>query len=175
MKRTALILLPLVLFFVNLSAAMDRTAGIGFRGTFWNMDNSSNSIRISNRPGFEAEYDLGGGGGYLFMFSRMNENMFLELTLGAVGQLESHQEFGWGEEVDVNAVTPLLIGFRTDLLPVESRSALNPYIAAGLGPYWFSDVYVREEFMLPAQEVNVRTKARLGAYAGGGMNFMFTD
>ncbi|MDZ7721736.1 MAG: hypothetical protein U5R06_02640 [candidate division KSB1 bacterium] len=175
MKRTAFLMLLALLYFVNPCTGMDRTAGIGFRGTFWNMDNSANSVSISNRPGYQAEYDLGGGGGYLFMFSRLNENMFLELTLGAVGKLESHQQYGWGEEVDVNAVTPLLLGFRTDLLPFDSRSALQPYAAAGMGPYWFSDVYVRDDYMIPEEQVDVRTKARLGGYAGGGINFMFTD
>lgn len=175
MKRTAFFLLPVLLFFVQQIFGMDRTAGIGVRGTFWNMGHASNSVHVSNQAGLEAEYDIGGGGGYLFMFSRLNDNMFLELTLGAVGRVESQQNYGWGEEVDVNAVTPLLLGFRTDLLPVENRSAMQPYIAAGMGPYWFSDVYVKNDYLMPEEQVDVRTKARLGAYAGGGVNFMFTD
>ena len=174
MKRTAHILLLVLMLFVQQAFSMNRISGIGFRGTFWNMDNSTQSVRVSSAHGYEAEYDLGGGGGYFFMFSRLNDNLFLELTLGAVGQLQSHQEFGWGEEVDVNAVTPLLLGIRTDLLPIDNQSALQPYVSGGMGPYWFSDVYVKDNYFMP-EEVDIRTRARLGGYAGAGMNFMFTD
>lgn len=178
MKRTALfsafVVLLTVFFSVQTSMANNRKAGIGFRGTHWKMSASSDMVHVTAQP-HQANVDLGNGGGYLYFFSRINDNTFMELTLGAVGKVKTHNEYFWGEEVDVNAVTPVLLGFRHDLMSYDTNSSLLPYFTLGVGPYWLNDIYVKDDYFGVEEEVQIKTTAKIGGYAGGGVNFMFTD
>ncbi len=179
MKRSAfaahLFVLLASVFFVQTAAAdANRTAGIGIRGSMWKMGAPENIVHVTTMPA-QASVDVGSGGGYLFFFSRISDATWLEFNLGAVGKVESQSEYFWGEEVDVDAVTPVLLGFRHDLFSYDTRSSLIPYISFGLGPYWFNDVYVRSDQSGYDNEVLVKTKAKIGGYAGGGVNFGLTS
>ena len=176
MKRTGIYLVLLFSFaFVQLANAYEgRTTGIGVRGTFWKPRSGDNWVHINTTHDY-SQVDVGDGGGYVYLFSRLDDNSFVELTFGAVGHVESVNEDMFNTEVDVNAVTPLLLGLRHELFDAYSRTALQPYVAGGVGPYWFSDIFVRDNSMSFDEEVSVSTTAKFGGYLGGGFNFMLTD
>ncbi len=152
--------------------AQARSTGIGLRGTYWNMNNDPAQVIVTNHDGYSS-VDVGNGGGWIFFFSRVDAQTFFEFSLGAVGNVKSETYDGFRENVDVTAVTPVLLGFRHNLFSVYSQSALQPYIAYGAGPYWLHDITVRER--LYGDEAVVKSKIKPGAYAGGGMNFMLAS
>ena len=177
MKRATLyfsLLLVLAFCVQPAMAGNNSKAGIGFRGTSWKMGNRSELVHVKTQPP-NAQVDVGSGGGYLYFFSRVSDATWMEFTLGAVGKVESQYDYFGGSEVDVNAVTPVLLGFRHDLFAYDSYSSLIPYLALGVGPYWFNDIYVKEDYFGVEGEVEVKAKPTLGGYAGGGVNFMLTD
>jgi hypothetical protein len=152
----------------------NRKAGIGFRGAHWKMSNDPATVHVSTDPD-QAYVDVGSGGGYLYFFSRVSDASWLEFQLGAMGEVETHTEYFYGDETDVNAVTPVLLGLRHDLFSYDTESSLIPYISLGVGPYWFNDIYVKTEYFGFENETEIRTKAKMGGYAGGGVNFMMTS
>lgn len=176
MKRTTVffMLLATVVFVQSAFGGNNRKAGIGFRGTHWKMDNNPSTVHVVANPA-QAQVDVGSGGGYFYFFSRVGDATWMEFTMGAVGEVETHNEYFWGDEVDVKAVTPVLLGFRHDLFSYDTESSLIPYFTFGAGPYWFNDIYVKSDAFGMEEEVEVKTKAKLGGYAGGGVNFMFTS
>jgi hypothetical protein len=172
-KMLALMIATLAaLFSYSSVSAQVRSTGIGLRGTYWNMNNGPAHVIVTHHDDFSA-VDIGNGGGWLFLFSRIDEQTFFEFSLGAVGSVESVSSNGFRDNVNVTAVTPVLLGFRHNLFSMRSRSALQPYIAYGAGPYWLHDIKVREDFY--GDEALVKSKLKPGAYAGGGMNFMATS
>jgi len=178
MKRQTLIALAAVtatlaaLSSYSSVSAQVRSTGIGLRGTYWNMNNRPAHVIVTNHDDFSA-VEVGNGGGWIFLFSRIDEQTFFEFSLGAIGSVESVSHDGFRNDVNVTAVTPVLLGFRHNLFSMRSRSALQPYIAYGAGPYWLHDIKVRED--LYEDEAIVKSKLKPGAYAGGGMNFMATS
>jgi hypothetical protein len=163
-------LAPLSLY--SSAPAQVRSTGIGLRGTYWNMNNGPAQVIVTNHDGYNA-VDVGNGGGWIFFFSRVDAQTFFEFSLGAVGSVKSETYDGFNENVDVTAVTPVLLGFRHNLFSMYSQSALQPYLAYGAGPYWLHDISVHERFY--GDEVVVKSKIKPGAYAGGGMNFMMAS
>ena len=178
MKRThhlALFVLLAILFCVQTAMANNnRKAGIGFRAAHWRMSDTPATIEVTTSP-YQSHVDVGSGGGYLTFFSRVSDASWIEFNLGAVGRVETHDEYFFGEETDVNAVMPVLLGLRHDLFSYSTQSSLIPYIALGVGPYFFNDVYVKTEYFGVASKAQVKTKGKMGGYAGGGLNFMMTD
>ena len=153
-------------------SAQGRSTGIGLRGTYWNMNNGPAHVIVRNHDDFSA-VDVGNGGGWIFLFSRIDEQTFFEFSLGAIGSVESVSHNDFSNDINVTAVTPVLLGFRHNLFSMRSRNALQPYIAYGAGPYWLHDIKVREDFY--EDEAIVKSRLKPGAYAGGGMNFMATS
>lgn len=149
-----------------------RSSGISLRGTYWNMNNEPTRIRVGHYEN-ESCVSTGGGGAWVTFFSRMNENLFLELTFGAAAAVEAQKSSMFEEKVDVAAITPILLGFRQELFSPGNQSTLRPYMAFGAGPYWVSDIVtVNTNF---EEEVSINTELIRGAYAGGGFNFMVSS
>lgn len=174
MRKDLFLLLALFICVQTAMANNNRKAGISFRGTHWRMSSDPATVQVSTNPN-QAMVDVGSGGGYLTFFSRVSDASWVEFSLGAVGEVETHNEYFYGDETKVNAVTPVLLGLRHDLFSYDTQSALIPYIAVGVGPYWFNDIYVKTEYFGPENETEVRTKAKIGGYAGGGVNFMIAS
>lgn len=176
MKRNSILLLTFVLT-GGLSDSLRaqpgaRTTGIGIRGTFWNMDNFHARIHVID----DVEYgniSVGGGGGWLYFFSRMNDYTFLEFGLGAIGTIEAESHFRSGEQLDIQGIIPLVLGLRHQLVGPTSQSALQPYLQFGGGPYWLTWVSGRETAF--GDEFVVNTQLKPGAYAGGGLYFMLSS
>lgn len=145
-----------------------KSAGIGVRTTFWNFAHEGTWIHVEN-PGMRTEVNVGGAGGHLYLLSRLNETMWMELSLGGIGTVESKTSNYIEEKVDVSAITPLLLGLRFHLLPPTSQSGLKPYLSCGVGPYWLSDITIRDGLF--EEEVRTTWTVTRGGYLGGGADF----
>ena len=173
MKVVTIVTAFILLFTVNLFAQRKvKSTGIGLRVTHWKMTNDQTRIIVSDY-GSRSSVETGSGGVWLYLLSRMNHNTLFELSLGAVGKVEEETYYYTHSDVDVFAVTPILLGLRFELMSPESRSALQPYLSLGGGPYWFSNVSVKERMY--EDEVKVETKLKRGGYLGGGVNFLLSD
>ena len=172
--RALFVLLGLLFCVQTAMANNNRKVGIGFRGTHWRMSDSPASVQVSTSP-YQSTVDVGSGGGYLFFFSRVSDASWIEFSVGGVGKVETHSEYFYGEETDVNAVTPVLLGLRHDLFSYDTQSSLIPYVTFGVGPYFFNDIHVESEYFGYESEAEVKTKAKMGGYAGGGLNFMLAS
>lgn len=150
-----------------------RAAGIGFRGTYWRANSSGSQFRVVSDPS-SSSVDVGGGGGWLYFFSRVDNDWIFEFSLGAVGKTRVKESTFTGKKVDVDAIISVLFGLRHELISIYNPSALRPYLQFGAGPYWLSDVTVRTQYDLE-EDVWVHSHVKAGGYAGGGMNFMFTS
>lgn len=150
-----------------------KNAGIGFRGTYWDMNESSNIVTVRTWP-HRTHVDVGNGGFWLYFFSRLDDNTFLEFSLGAVGRVESESRSFAGQETDINAVFPVVLGWRHMLVGPYHRGALQPYIAFGGGAYWLANINVFENDF--EEEVTVvDSDLKSGGYLGAGLNFMLSS
>jgi len=174
LKSVAILVVLFLFTSVGLAGQTDvKSTGIGFRGTYWKMAENQDLVSVSNHFG-NTSVNVGSGGGWLYLFSRVNDYMFFEVTLGTVGSVdEETYYYETNTKVDVFAVTPILLGVRYDLLSAENQSGLRPYISFGGGPYWISTVSVRETAF--DEEVTVSTEFNRGGYVGAGVNFMLAS
>ncbi len=172
--RTILNVIALSLFLVGASYSDEpvRYVGIGVRATYMNFSNTVSEIRVIDY-GRETHVNAGGAGGCLYLFSRIDDNTFVELSFGTVGKVEQETENWYGESMEAEAITPLLIGLKYNLLHHQNPSGFQPYIAFGAGPYWITHVIAREDFF--EEEVTLKTESNRGGYLGGGFNFMLTN
>jgi outer membrane protein W len=145
-----------------------RSTGIGFRGSLWDGKGQSSLVTVDNAVA-RTEVNAGGGGS-LFLFSRMSDNTFLEITLGSYGTAQTRQTNWSQENVDVNAVTYGTVGLKQELFSLRNPSTLRPYLTVGAGPYWIHNVAVQTNDY--DEHVAVNSKGRKGGYLGGGFNFM---
>jgi outer membrane protein W len=105
----------------------------------------------------------------------MNDNWFAELGLGAIGKVEARNNYFSDANVHVSAMNPLCFGLRYELFSIDNRSAFQPYITGGAGPYWISDILVKENNFGEDEQVSAKTDLLKGGYAGAGLNFALTS
>ena len=82
-RKTMLSSILLCMFCFSLIAEAGikpRSAGIGFRGTFWRFNNDKPGFAVSNSPS-HTEVNVGGGGGWLYLFSRIDNDWIFEFSL----------------------------------------------------------------------------------------------
>lgn len=153
-----------------------RKTGIGFRGGYWDMNDPSYEVRIHTDRFETTRIHAGGGGGWLFVFSRISPQDFVEFSFGGAGHAETLDKWS-EEEVEVNAVTPLLLGLRHELFGGPRRADFYPYVTAGAGPYWIHHVLVEEKYGFDDRYETIETDSdvHFGGYLGAGMNFMLTS
>jgi len=169
----AILMTLLNLSFTELFAQSEvKSTGIGVRGSYWKMSNKPTQIVVKNY-GEDATVNIGGAGGWLYLFSRINYNLSLELSVGATARVEEETNDYHNTEADVFTIMPVLLGLRYDLFSPQNRTSLQPYIAFGAGPYWMTNVFVKEQF--DEEEVTLNTDLERGGYVGGGFNFMLSD
>lgn len=174
MKRTMLILIALG-FFLNAQASLiPRAAGIGVRGAYRSMNDKTQGVHVY-ADGSKAQLDVGGGGFWVFFYSRLSERNVIQMHIGAVGKVNSHIETSAGEATDVTAIPSVLFGLQHDLFSINRNQALQPYLSFGAGPYWISDIKAIESHDSSVQHATVSTSAQMGGYLGGGANFMLTS
>jgi hypothetical protein len=154
----------------ELAAQRGRANGIGLRASYWNVGNQSVRWNLSER---ESTFDISGVGGWLNYFSRVSDHWYLDFNLGAIARLKGEETPGANANVEVSVLVPFLFGARYDLLPTRVSSAFQPYLAAGLGPYWNSSLTVQDE--ITTEEISGEAKLQLGSYAGGGLNLVMAS
>jgi len=163
-----------VISFHNIQAGdVVRSAGIGVRGSYWKISDTGQKFTVKTNPNY-TEANVGGGGGGIYFLSRMDRHWLAEVSLGAVGQVETRVAHRDGEDVHVSAVTPLLLGFRNDLFASRNQRPIQPYLSFGAGPYWFSEITSHEDFWETETEATIHSKIKAGGYLGGGLNFMLS-
>lgn len=149
-----------------------RSTGVGLRGTYWNMSKDRTIVRV-NDFGESATVNFGGAGCWLYLFSRMNETMFLEISIGAIGTVVGEKNNEIDDNIDATAMIPLLIGLRYNLMSPLNNSSIQPYFTFGAGPFWIMTAKVRD---LPeTEEVTLINDFERDAYLGGGFDFMLTS
>jgi len=166
-------LIILVLNFATMAQEPMKSSGIGLRGSFYRMTGATSQIVIKDHD-YYSSVNLGGFGASLFLFSRLNETLWLEITMGAIGRVNAEQQYYDENEVDVTAINPLLLGIRYQPMVNQIQSNLSPYVSMGGGPYWISDIHVSER-NYGDDEVNINTYVKHGGYLGGGLNFGVSD
>jgi len=169
-KTIFFIIISILIMGTDLQAQTEKSsAGMTFRFSFWNMGNESNFLRYTAHDGHE-HIETSGAGGWITFFSRISDTWEFELSLGAFGKVNS--EYGvFGDDENVTAVIPVLFGVRRDFLSTNNSSALRPYVSFGGGPYWITDVQTKDNF----NTEEVISSIKPGAYAGGGLNFLFSQ
>ncbi|MFQ5630504.1 MAG: hypothetical protein ACE5I1_17160, partial [bacterium] len=150
-----------------------RNAGIGFRGTYWDMNETDNLVTVRTWPN-RTYVDVGNGGFWLYFFSRLDDNTFLEFSLGAVGRVENETATFEGEQTDIMAVFPVVLGWRHNLTGPHNHGALQPYLSFGGGAYWLANISVYDSDF-EDEVVVMDSQLKSGGYLGGGLNFMLSS
>lgn len=148
-----------------------RNNGGGLSVGYWNMNNRA--LRFSSSAG-QSSFDLSGVGVWVNYFSRLTPHWYLDFSLGAFASAQGEQtNFETVENVDATAVIPFVFGLRYNLLPPRLTTSFQPYLKAGLGPYWTSSFQITEA--ATGEETNFEGKMQSGACAGGGINFILSN
>lgn len=175
-KKFVNVILLLMIILFSLSATAQETiksTGIGLRGSYYKMSTRPTQVTVINY-GEYTQANVGGGGGWLYLYSRINPNMLIECSIGAVGKVEEQSfDYNCDNEVNVQAMIPLLAGLRLELLSPTNQSAIRPYLSIGAGSYWVTDVFVVEHII--AEEVTVKTSEFRGGYLGAGLDFRLCE
>jgi hypothetical protein len=151
-----------------------RPHGIGIRPSFWNMSDHTFHFSLSTSPGKTGgQVSVSGIGSWIYFFSRLNQNLFMQFEMGAVATAYSEGEDLLQSNTNVSTMIPLLIGLRYDLLSGRSASKLQPYLAVGAGPYWSTAFTVQSKNL--QEEIVGDSKMQYGGYIGGGVHLLLTD
>ena len=157
---------------IELNAQEQRSAGIGIRTSYWDMAGVENRIVAHSHDGV-AWIDAGGSGGHLYLLSRISEWLMLELNFGSAGSVKGAQRWYDGNEYDVNAVIPITLGVRYDLVSPRHRGVARPYLAGGIGPYIIAKASVHQNWF--EDEGVGEWDAHKGAYLGAGLDYRLTS
>ncbi len=153
-----IIIISLSLFFFvsdSVGSVMSRSSGFGLRVYRWMSAKSSNEY--DQGPFVQVEEYKS-----LYIFSRLQGNLFLETTLG--GMIEISREMSNGNE-EYGNLGAFLFGLRYDLPRARSDSKYKPYMSLGAGTYWTT-----VERHVNYDSIMKETDAKLGLYFGGGLN-----
>jgi len=149
-----------------------KSTGIVLRGSYWHTGKQSSFVSVSNSWNNES-IDIGHGGAWLCILSRISNNSYLEFAIGAIGQIKVESENFYREEVDIDGVTPILLGIRRHFKLFNSKSTFQPYLSCGAGPYWLYETTVTEDLI--DTEVSIKSEIQPGIFVGAGYDIMFSD
>lgn len=156
------------------SQGISRSKGLGFRVSFWNITGKPTKISVLNETG-QAQVDLSGAGAGFYFFSRAYSNWFFELSLSAIGGVQTEVKGIASSDIDVDAIVPLLLGLRYDVFANRFQGSLHPYLAGGGGPYWATSVEAENRFGDTISRETVQSSLDYGYYLGGGVNWILTS
>jgi outer membrane protein W len=148
-----------------------RSTGLGLRGAFWKINNHSGGVLVKDQAGMSSSVDVEGFGVDLIFFSRLHRNWFLESSIGALARVHEKETGLFEDVVDVSTMIPFLVGMRYDVLTGRIQSAIQPYVCAGVGTYWFVQTAVKDEGVLDEQ-VSVNSDFKFGGYSGLGTHLI---
>ena len=173
LTRVAVYFISVCMLTMTLRAGL-KSNGVGFRGMYWGAKDQTAEVRVVDYY-HHHEVSINGFGGNIYFFTRLDKQYFMEFTIGAVGNVESKQIFFNREETNVNSATVMLFGVRYDLFKPEKVIAAQPYLSAGAGPYWLSEIEVKDQNFGRTEEAIVTTRVKPGVYAGFGTHLLFCD
>lgn len=150
--------------------AQGRKTGMVFRGSFW--PGNGELVAVSTGDG-ERSVDVGRGGSWLVVYSRLSERNFLEFSVGGIGDVKTSSRVFREDEVNVQLMTPFTLGLHHHLIDLENSLAIQPYVGVGGGPYWLSDVHVWDDRR--DAEVSIGSKLVPGVYGCAGFDFMMAS
>ena len=168
-KTFSLLILGAVLM-AGAASAQGKKTGLILRGSY--QTPQGEAFSVSTRDGVD-EVSVGRGGGWLTVYSRMSDRSFLEFSVGGLGDVEVQSHLFDEDEVQVEGMTPMTLGLRYHLLPLDNPTAFQPYVGFGGGPYWVSEVQAWDDHY--DAEVTVKTELFAGFYASTGFDFMMLD
>jgi len=169
-KLTVLIFCFCLIYSIQLSGqGISRSYGLGFRGGFWKRKDKTMSVQVSSSLSQQGTVDVGGVGGTVYFFSRIAPRWFIETSIGASADVHIEEKDFFSSSVDVAVLSPLLFGFRFDMIPTRIPTSVQPYLSGGIGPYWMMKTMVEDEFIFN-NDVTVESDLNFGAYAGTGMH-----
>ncbi len=113
-----------------------------------------------------------GEGGYLYYFTRLKENWYLETMLGGTGNIIYSRVGPFGAYTAEISVTPLLFGARRDFLSLEHGSMIQPYWSFGGGLHWISEI---KSSTVAGVDAKVGSDSQIGVYIGTGVNAMLSS
>jgi len=145
---------------------VSRSTGLGMRVSFWNITGRSTQLSVRNEVG-QATVDLGGAGAWLTFFSRAYQDWFFELHFGAVSGVRTGTSRFVANDVEIEAIVPLLFGLRYDIFAPRLHGSFQPYLSAGGGPYWATELKVSTG--IGGSEETIYSNAEYGGYLGGGL------
>jgi len=144
---------------------ISRSTGLGVRLGFWNITGQPSRISVDGGRG-TATVDVSGAGAWLTFFSRTYNDLFFEMSLGAIAGVRTEQENFNESKVNVEAIMPFLLGLRYQILGTRLSGAFHPYLSLGGGPYWATSVTSSIKMTGPQELVS--TGLEYGGYLGGG-------
>lgn len=153
---------------------MTRSTGIGVRVNFWNITNRATTINVRTQD-METAVDVSGAGGTLYFFSRVHNNLFMELQFEAVAAVQTLTRINRPDSTKVDVLMPILFGMRYDLLSTRLTSKFQPYISLGGGPYWNQRSQGEVDTQNPGVEQSFESEFLYGIYTGLGTNFLIKD
>ncbi len=171
-------ILSLVAADVATAQGISRSQGLGVRMNFWNITGRKTRINVHNAQG-QADVDLSGAGASLYYFSRAYRNVFLEMSLGAIGGVQAQHETYVQADVNVESIIPFLVGLRYDFMATRLSGAIHPYIGIGGGPYSAFNIqstgtYDPDDTFQSEQET-IESRMEYGWYVGGGVHFVLAS
>jgi len=148
------------------SQGITRSTGLGIRGSFWKTNNQILSIRVNSLQ-TASDVQVEGLGGELTFFSRLHDSWFLESSVGSVARVHVENTDFLKSGTDVSVMIPFNLGARYDFLTGWVRSAVQPYVCAGVGTYWMIQTAVKSEGIADAL-ISAQSGFKFGGYAGFG-------
>lgn len=148
---------------------------IGLRASHWPIPVRENRFDISTLDGIDGSLSTEGFGGNVYFTSRMDRNWVFEVTLGGTGSAEGNFSYDYDcwfddqepENFAVDTISMLLFGLRFQ--PIGTfRAPIRPYIAAGIGPYWITQVESVSDGL--DDRVVTKWRGRHGGYLGAGID-----
>ncbi len=150
-----------------MAQGISRSSGIGVRGSYWNMGDHTTRFSVRDE-GQQVSLDIGGVGGWMYFFSRLHDNWFLDFNLGVVTRVRVEESGFTDSNTDVSLIVPFLFGLRHDLLSLKYTSAFQPYLTLGSGPY-FTTAFISRS---TGEDITGESSMKFGAYAGAGTNIV---
>ncbi len=148
-----------------------RGNGLGLQLSYWNMNGGSSRLSFSEH---ESTFDVNGVGVWLNYFSRLSPQWYMDFSLGAFARIRGTETaLGTAANTEVSTVIPFVLGLRYNLLPARVTNSLQPYLRAGIGPYWTSSFHSMDD--TTGAEATFEGRMQTGGYLGGGVNFVLTS
>jgi len=165
-------IVAIILFSMNtvFAQGISRSSGIGIRASIRKPHNIGSEVNVG---AFPITTTVGSGeGGYVYYYTRLKENWYLETMFGGTGTINITKVGTLGTYSAQQSITPLLFGLRNDFLSLEHGSIFQPYWAFGGGLHWISAV---KTGITRGIDTSIGNESQIGVYVGTGLNALLSS